>query len=103
MGIIIITLAVALVHGVLLELDVAQLLLELPALVHLAVGAAALAGVDLEERPDAPTHVAAAVHFCRALGAVLQRGRPRCGRWRCAPRAACAAGWSAGAGAAAPR
>ncbi len=37
------------VHVVLLELDGAELLLELPTLEHGALGAAALSSVDLEE------------------------------------------------------
>lgn len=48
-----------LVHGVLLGLDVAQLLLELATLGHRALLASALASVDLQEGVDAAADVAA--------------------------------------------
>ena len=62
--------AAALVHLVLLELDAAQLVLQLATFRHRACVTAALTRVNLKQRPDAPAHIAAALDFHRALRTV---------------------------------
>ena len=60
----------ALVHGILLQLEVAQLLLELAALLNQARGPVALTRVDLQQGPDAAANGAAALDLDGALAAM---------------------------------